>query len=96
MANQLGSDLNDLPVVGVAPEWMSEKAVAIATYVVSSGIDVWLGVVPPVTGGPEVVDILTNKIEDWVGAKFFIETDPKKAVEQILSRMNEKRKKIGI
>ncbi len=28
----LGDDLSDLPVVGVAPEWMSEKAVAIGTY----------------------------------------------------------------
>ncbi|MEY7999804.1 anaerobic carbon-monoxide dehydrogenase catalytic subunit [Clostridium sp. Mt-5] len=96
VANLLGTDMSDLPVAGIAPEWMSEKAVAIGTYVVTSGIDVWLGVVPPVTGGPEVVDILTNRIEDWVGAKFFIETDPKKAVEQIVNRMNEKRKKIGI
>jgi carbon-monoxide dehydrogenase catalytic subunit len=96
LANHLGVDISDLPAVGVAPEWMSEKAVAIGTYVVSSGIDVWLGVAPPVTGGPEVVDILTNKIEDWVGGKFTIETDPHKAVEQIVERINEKRKKLGI
>lgn len=96
VANHLGVDISDLPVVGVAPEWMSEKAVSIGTYVVTSGIDTWLGVAPPVTGGPEVVDILTNKIENWVGAKFFIEPDPKKAVEQIVDRINEKRKKIGI
>ncbi|ALU36007.1 Carbon-monoxide dehydrogenase (acceptor) [Clostridium autoethanogenum DSM 10061] len=96
VANLLGVDMSDLPVAGVAPEWMSEKAVAIGTYVVTSGIDTWLGVAPPVTGGPEVVDILTNKMEDWVGAKFFIETDPHKAVEQIVNRMNEKRKKLGI
>ena len=96
LANHLGVDISDLPVVGAAPEWMSEKAVAIGTYVVSSGIDVWLGVTPPVTGGPEVVDILTNKMEDWVGGKFTIETDPHKAVEQIVERINEKRKKLGI
>ncbi|WP_035292160.1 anaerobic carbon-monoxide dehydrogenase catalytic subunit [Clostridium sp. KNHs214] len=96
VANHLGVDISDLPVVGVAPEWMSEKAVSIGTYVVSSGIDTWLGVVPPVTGGPEVVDILTNKIEGMVGAKFFIETDPKKASEQMVERMEEKRKKLGI
>jgi len=95
-ANHLGVDISDLPVVGVAPEYMSEKAISIGTYVVSSGIDTWLGVVPPVTGGPEVVDILTNRIEEWVGAKFFIETDPHKTVEQIVNRVNEKRKKLGI
>ncbi|WP_138205364.1 anaerobic carbon-monoxide dehydrogenase catalytic subunit [Haloimpatiens lingqiaonensis] len=96
VANHLGVDISDLPVVGVAPEWMSEKAVSIGTYVVSSGIDTWLGVVPPVTGGPEVVDILTNRMEDMVGAKFFIETDPKKASEQMVERIEEKRKRIGI
>ncbi len=31
------------PAVGVAPEWMSEKAVAIGCYFVASGIDVVLG-----------------------------------------------------
>lgn len=75
---------------------MAEKALAIGTYVVSSGIDTWLGIVPPVTGSPEVVDILTNKIESWVGAKFFVEPDPHKTVEQIVNRLNEKRSKIGI
>jgi carbon-monoxide dehydrogenase catalytic subunit len=95
-ANHLGVDISDLPVVGVAPEWMSEKAVAIGTYVVTSGIDTWLGVVPPVTGSPEVVDILTNRMEQWTGSKFFVEPDPYETVTQIVNRINEKRKKIGI
>lgn len=95
-ANHLGVDFSDLPVAGIAPEWMSEKAVAIGTYVVTTGIDTWLGIAPPVTGSPEVVDILTNRIEDWTGAKFFIESDPNKTVDQIVDRFKEKRKKIGI
>lgn len=96
LAKHLNLDISDLPIVGAAPEWMSEKAVSIGTYVVCSGIDTWLGVVPPVTGGPEVVDILTNKIEDMVGAKFFIETDPVKAADQMINRLEEKRKRLGI
>ncbi|MFD3155759.1 anaerobic carbon-monoxide dehydrogenase catalytic subunit [Haloimpatiens sp. FM7330] len=96
VANYLKLDIADLPVVGAAPEWMSEKAVSIGTYVVCSGIDTWLGVVPPVTGGPEVVDILTNRMEDMVGAKFYIETDPTKAAQQMVERVEEKRKKLGI
>ena len=39
----LGDDLSKIPAVGVAPEWMSEKAVAIACYFVASGVDVVLG-----------------------------------------------------
>ncbi len=96
LANHLGVDISDLPVVGAAPEWMSEKAVAIGTYVVGSGIDAWLGVVPPITGSPFVVDYLLNKMEEDYGAKFYVETDPQKAAEQMLERIEVKRKKINI
>ncbi|RKD33773.1 anaerobic carbon-monoxide dehydrogenase catalytic subunit [Thermohalobacter berrensis] len=96
VSKYLNVDISKLPVVGAAPEWMSEKAVSIGTYVVSTGIDTWLGVVPPVTGSEEVVDILTNRMEDMVGAKFYIEQDPIKAAEQMLQRIEEKREKLGI
>jgi carbon-monoxide dehydrogenase catalytic subunit len=92
LAKFLNLDISDLPVVGVAPEWMSEKAVAIGTYVVSSGIDTWLGIMPPVIGSREVMDILTNKIEDMVGARFYFEEDPVKAANQMIERIEEKRK----
>lgn len=91
VAKILGLDMSELPVVGAAMEWMSEKAVAIGTYVVSSGIDTFLGVVPPVTGSPEVTDILTNRLEKTVGAKFYFETDPTVAAEKMLARIEEKR-----
>ncbi|ARE86793.1 anaerobic carbon-monoxide dehydrogenase catalytic subunit [Clostridium formicaceticum] len=94
VAKFMDVDNSDLPVVGVAPEWMSEKAVAIGTYVVSSGIDVFLGVVPPVTGSKEVMDILTNKIEDMTGAKFFVDTDPHALTDVMLARIEEKREKL--
>ncbi len=92
LAKFLNLDISDLPVVGVAPEWMSEKAVAIGTYVVSSGIDTWLGIMPPVIGSREVMDILTNKIQDMVGARFYFEEDPVKAANQMIERIEEKRK----
>ncbi len=37
-AGGLGNDICDVPVAGSAPEWMSEKAISIGHYVVSSGI----------------------------------------------------------
>ncbi|MCL2159464.1 MAG: anaerobic carbon-monoxide dehydrogenase catalytic subunit, partial [Oscillospiraceae bacterium] len=39
----LGDDFSMLPAVGVAPEWMSEKAIAIGSYFVATGINVVLG-----------------------------------------------------
>ncbi len=46
LAKDAGLQINQLPVVGCAPEWMSEKAVSIGNYVVGTGIDTFLGVDP--------------------------------------------------
>ncbi len=46
----LGDDISDIPAVGIAPEWMSEKALAIATYCAASGAYVIMGVRNPVEG----------------------------------------------
>ena len=48
----LGDDISDLPAVGIAPEWMSEKALAIATYCAASGAYVLMGVTISGQGEP--------------------------------------------
>lgn len=55
LANFLGTDIQNLPLAGAAPEWYSEKAVAIGAYVVASGIFTVLGVQPFIFGSPNVV-----------------------------------------
>lgn len=96
IANELDVDLSDLPVAGAAPEWMSEKAVSIGAYVVSSGIYTVLGTVPPVLGSPEVTKLLTDTAEDVVGGKFAVESDPRKAAELMLQHIDRKRVDLGL
>ena len=96
IANALGVDLADLPVAAAAPEWMSEKAVAIGTYAVASGIFTVLGVMPPVAGGPGVVNLLAKGAEGVVGGKFAIEADPFKAADLIENHINDKRAGLGL
>ena len=96
IANALGVDISDLPVAGAAPEWMSEKAVSIGAYVVSSGIYTVLGTVPPVLGGPAVTKLLTDGAEGVVGAKFAVEPDPFKAAQLIVDHIAAKRAALGI
>jgi len=96
IANALGVDISDLPVAGAAPEWMSEKAVSIGAYVVSSGIFTVLGTIPPVLGGPEVAKLLTAGAEGVVGARFAVEPDPFKAAQLIADHIAEKRAGLGI
>ena len=96
IANALGVDISDLPVAGAAPEWMSEKAVSIGTYVVSSGIFTVLGTVPQVLGSPNVTSLLTEGAEGVVGATFAVEPDPEKAAALMLERIDQKRAGLGL
>ncbi|OGO23452.1 MAG: carbon-monoxide dehydrogenase catalytic subunit [Chloroflexi bacterium RBG_16_51_16] len=56
----LGDDIDKIPAVGLAPEWMSEKALAIATYCVASGAYVIFGGASPVSGMPDRVSDRTR------------------------------------
>ena len=47
-AGGLGDSIADLPVAGAAPEWMSEKAIAIGQYFVASGVYTIFGVTFPI------------------------------------------------
>jgi carbon-monoxide dehydrogenase catalytic subunit len=96
LAKHLGVDISQLPLAGAAPEWYSEKAVAIGAYVVASGITTVLGVQPPVFGSPKVVDLLANGLEGVVGAKFAVEPDPEKAAVLIRRHIEAKRQALGL
>ena len=72
LAKDSGLNISQLPVVGCAPEWMSEKAVSIGNYVVATGIDTFLGVDPYVSGSTEITELLTSGVKDWVEAAYTV------------------------
>ena len=84
-------DMCDIPVAGVAPEWMSEKAVAIGTYVVGSGIDTYLGIMPPIGGSSKTVEILTQTLQDSMGATFKVNENPEELAQMIIDDIEKKR-----
>lgn len=96
LANALGTDISDLPLAGAAPEWYSEKAISIGVYVVASGIFTVLGPMPPITGSMNIVKLLTDGLNDIVGATFAVEPDPEKAADLIISHIENKRKALGL
>jgi carbon-monoxide dehydrogenase catalytic subunit len=96
LANYLGTDISQLPLAGAAPEWYSEKAVSIGTYVVASGIYTVLGVQPAIFGSPNVVNLLAAGLDDVVGAKFAVEADPEQAAVLIRRHIEEKRAGLGL
>lgn len=96
LANFLGVDISALPLAGAAPEWYSEKAVSIGSYVVASGIYTVLGVQPAIFGSPNVVSLLAEGLEDVVGATFAVEPDPEAAAVLIQRHIEKKRKALGL
>ena len=96
LADFLGVDIDQLPLAGAAPEWYSEKAVAIGAYVVASGVTTVLGVQPPVFGSPHVVELLAGGLDGVVGAKFAVEPDPARAALLIRRHIEAKRQGLGL
>ncbi len=92
----LGDDLCDLPVVGAAPEWMSEKALAIGQYFVASGVFTVFGVNWPTIGSKEVTKYLFEDFEKMYGATWAFEPDPIKAAHLMIAQIDKKRKELGI
>jgi len=96
MEGGLGDDLSMVPAVGVAPEWMSEKAVAIGTYFVASGVDVVLGHPFYIGGSENVTRFLNEESKGLFGGSFHVCDTAQDAAVKCLALLDEKREKLGI
>ncbi len=92
----LGEDISDIPAVGMAPEWMSEKAISIATYCVASGAYVIMGHSSPVSGVEGVTEIITDGWEEKVGGRLEFTNDPEEIVSRSLAHIDKKRAALGL
>jgi carbon-monoxide dehydrogenase catalytic subunit len=87
----LGEDISDIPAVGLAPEWMSEKALAIATYAAGSGAYVIMGVRNPVEFSDAVTDIMSEEWEQRFGGKLEFVTEAEEIVKRTIEHIDKKR-----
>lgn len=99
----LGDDIDQVPAVGLAPEWMSEKALSIGTYCVASGAYVIFGGSSPVSGMPDRVDesdivahLISSGWEEKYGGKLEFIPDPDKMIEATLAHIDAKRAALGL
>ncbi len=92
----IGDSFDKLPVAGAAPEWMSEKAMAIGMYVVASGIYTVVNPALPVEGSAHVTDLLTKGFEKHFGATWAFEADPVKGARLMIDRIDAKRAELGL
>lgn len=92
----LGDDISDLPAAGAAPEWMSEKALAIGQYFVASGVFTVFGTTWPTTGSSVVTRHLFEDYEDMFKGKWAFEPDPVEGARLMIAHIDKKRKALGI
>jgi anaerobic carbon-monoxide dehydrogenase catalytic subunit len=99
----LGDDIDQVPAVGLAPEWMSEKALAIAAYCVASGAYVIFGGSSPVGGMPDrvsdsdkVLRYLSQGWEELYGGKLEFIPDPDEMIRATLEHIDKKRAALGL
>jgi carbon-monoxide dehydrogenase catalytic subunit len=99
----LGDDIDAIPAVGLAPEWMSEKALSIATYCVASGVYVMMGGYNPVEGrGDKVPDsVLVSELigdgwEETYGGRLEFLDDPQEMIRRTLAHIDAKRAALGL
>ncbi len=91
-----GIPVTELPVAAVAPEFMEQKATIDAIFALAFGLYTYVNPVPPVTGAPNLVNLLTEGCKEVTGGVLHVETDAKEAAENILTHIENNRKKIGI
>jgi len=91
----LGDDISDLPAIGTAPLWMSEKAIAIGQYFVASGAQVVFQSLPT-TGSKAFNDYLLEGMMDTYGAVWNVAEEPLEIAKLMIERIDTKRKELGI
>ncbi len=96
IAGALGVDPSQLPIVVTAPEYMEQKATIDAFGAVASGLYTHVSPVPPVTGSPEVVKLLTEDVEGLTGGKLAVGDDPVTIVDGLEAHILKKREALGI
>lgn len=99
----VGDDIDQIPAVGLAPEWMSEKALSIGTYCVASGAYVIFGGSNPVSGMPDrvtgsdrVLNYLSQGWEELYGGKLEFIPDPDEMIRKALEHIDKKRAALGL
>jgi carbon-monoxide dehydrogenase catalytic subunit len=92
----IGEDIDDIPGVGICPEYMCEKAIAIGTYCVASGVYTLFGVGSPVEASEEVTNLISEGWEKKVGGKMEFYKKWEDIVAKSLEHIDKKRADLGL
>ncbi len=91
LAEAIGVDLPQMPLVLSAPQWLEEQALADGAYGLALGLPLHLGEPPFITGSPLVTQILTEDMKSITGGQVIIDPDAASAADKLEKIIMEKR-----
>ncbi len=92
----LSDEIGGMPGVGIAPEWMSEKAIAIGCYFCGSGVPIIFGGESPVGASQEVTKIMTDVWWERFKGPMHFEPDPEKMLALALDYIDKAREALKL
>ena len=96
LAEAIGIDLPQMPLVLSAPQWLEEQALADGAYGLALGLPLHLGEPPFITGSSLVTKILTEDMKSLTGGQVIIDPDGASAADKLEKIIMEKRAALNI
>lgn len=96
LAEAIGVDLPQLPLVLSAAQWLEEQALADGCYGLALGLPLHLGLPPFVTGSKVAVKVLTEEMKALTGGQVIINSNAKETAEILEQIVMEKRAALQI
>ena len=96
LAEAIGVDIPQLPLVLSAAQWLEEQALADGCFGLALGLPLHLGLPPFVTGSGTAVKILTEDMKELTGGQVIINPDAKESADILDQIIEEKRAGLNI
>jgi carbon-monoxide dehydrogenase catalytic subunit len=96
LAETIGIDIPQLPLVLSAAQWLEEQALADGCFGLALGLPLHLGLPPFVTGSPLTVKVLTEDMKSLTGGQVIINADAKESADILEKIILEKRSALKI
>ncbi|MCL2032771.1 MAG: anaerobic carbon-monoxide dehydrogenase catalytic subunit [Methanomassiliicoccaceae archaeon] len=96
LAEALGVDLPQLPLVLSAAQWLEEQALADGAFGLALGLPLHLGIPPFVTGSDLIVKVLFEDMKALTGGYVFINDDAVESAKMFEDIILQKRKDLNL
>lgn len=96
IAEALGVDLPQLPLVLSAAQWLEEQALADGAFGLALGLPLHLGLPPFITGSKVAVKVLTEDMKELTGGQVIINPDAAESADILEKIILEKRSALNL